>query len=240
MNFRPFQFAPTMVTACERTIDMKVFYQDAFAEQVIKLMNGFGCEPVLLETRVLPADATFPERRSLTAEIETAVKASPRGSYVLLRKLHDNGNGSYQVFASDGTGEIAVGNKSDHYDEPPTGTRVLSRMVGYEIFLCREHVEKQRKRAADVEALLKHQFRPGLEYSNLVLPGEGKAYSTVTIESVSPGAGGVTLIMCRRGTKNRWRSTIGAQRLAQLLADRVTPASVAKPTATAQSSLFAA
>lgn len=220
MTNNPKIFSAQMTAACERAIKMGVFYEDHFAATVLDLMGGFDCEPQLIAVHTIPLNFTHPQRRDLLLEVDATVNAAPRGHYVLLHEHLERGE-TYRIVASDGSGTISTGGAYDRYDAPPSGEKVLSRMIGYEIYLCRSQLEKQRRTTADMDALRKHRFKPGQNFNDIRLPGDAVIYSTAAVESVDPITGQITLVLTRRGTRSRIEVSIGAATLESMLAEEV-------------------
>lgn len=210
-------FPANMIAGCEAALDADVFYQDEFCDFVVKHMGGFGCEAVLVETVEIDmgCQSDFSERRETMAALESMVAALPRGSYALVRHLLEWRNPGYSTLVSDGSGGLAVGGRHDHYNAPPAAEKVLERMVGYEIYECRNAVEAGRKRDADITVLEKHDFRVGMEFKDYRHPSETKRYSKAVIEAVYPETGRLKLLLTRRGSPKRWNAEIGAKWFAE-------------------------
>lgn len=209
-------FSTAMMAATNAALDQGVFYQDHFAEFCIAHMGGYGCEANLVAT--VEIDRTIPdswaEHRDTINALEEQIATMPRGSYVVLRKTSmrdDSLHITYSTIVSDGSGELSVGGKYDIYDQPPPPEKVLERMLGQEIYCCRDYVQNERRMADDRLALDESKLSAGLSFKNYRPAGEIKPYSKTTIESVNAETGTVTLFMSRRGTTDRWRVTVGAR-----------------------------
>lgn len=210
-------FPANMIAGCEAALDAEVFYQDEFADFVVKAMGGYGCEAVLVETVSIDLnwDDYMARKRAIVGPLTKEVAAAPRGHYGLIHYISAEGDNRYSLIASDGSGETAVGGRYDGYDTPPDGEKVLSRMVGYEIYECRSLVENERRRDANIEALRKHGFAPGMEFKNYKHPGEVKPYSKAVVQAVYADSGTLKLQLTRRGSAKRWEGTVGAKGFAE-------------------------
>lgn len=206
-------FSASMIAGCEAALDAGVFYQDAFKDFVLARMGGFDCEAVLVETIDLTSDAGGFGRRRLAA-LET-VKPLPRGHYVVVRYVSGDGSSLFGAAMSDGSGNIAPGGAHDSYDMMPTGNKLLDRMLGYEIYLCRHAIEDIRRTQTDIEALAAHAFTVGMVFKNYRHPGDGKPYSKAVVCAVSPASGTLKLVLTKRGSAKRWEATVGAKEFAE-------------------------
>jgi len=225
-------FPAAMVEACEAALDAGVFYQDAFRDYVVQHMGGYGCEAVLVETVTVPdrsAPDYFELKRAAMIELSNRIAASPRGHYALVKYTGNDGTHRYSPKVSDGSGKLAVGAAYDSYDAPPSGDKVLERMVGYEIYECRNAVEAKRRIEADIAALVRHSFKVGMEFKNYKQPGEPKPYSKAAIQEIYPEFGQIKLHLTKRGSPKRWSVSIGALALAVRVGLQQEPTSNAPP-----------
>lgn len=206
-------YSKEMVLACEAAIDAGVFYQDAFADFVVKHMGGYDCKPVLVETvsfKWYGGENFLAAQRAWRTEAEMRMKSSPRGHYILVEKLYDDGKRRYSTMVSAGNGQLSVGGSHDSYDEQPTGEKVLSRMIGYEVYCCRKAVEDSRCRDHNRKALEHHRYCVGQVFRNYRHPGETKPFSKATVTKIYPESGQVTMHLSKRGTSKMWEITVGA------------------------------
>ena len=209
-------FTAAMISACESALDAEVFYQDEFAAFVVTHMGGYDCQAVLMEV-LRVSELGVEEAKAARRHLAERVKAAPRGHYgIVERPVHD-GTFSYAVLISDGTGELATGGRFDSHATVPAGDKVLQRMIGYEIFLCRKAVEADRLLKSNISALAELGFKEGMELRDLKVSGETKLFSRATIESVNPENGSVRLLLTRRGTAKRWVLERGAKRLGEMV-----------------------
>lgn len=209
-------FPADMVAACNAALDAGIFYNDQFEAFVLGRMGGFGCEAVLMEVAEL--DCGHPDhwqmQRDLSRRLEAAVVAAPRGHYVVIRKTRSDRAPTYFFMVSDGTEDrSSVGGSYDYYDALPSGEKVLERMVGYEIYLCRKAIEQARARQSACSAIGKYGIRLGMEFRNIEVGGE--KFSTATVSEIHEKAGEVTLYLVRRGSRQRWNATVAADSLVQ-------------------------
>jgi hypothetical protein len=206
-------FPANMIAGCEAALDADVFYQDEFRDFVVKHMGGFGCEPVLVDSIEYDCDAAEYFKRLATEgkALAERIKASPRGHYAVIARKFADGRKSYSAIMSNGQGEIATGGSHDGYSEVPPSEKIRLRMVGYEIYECRNAVEAKRKREADIAALEKHDLKVGMEFKDYRHPSETKRYSKAVIEAVYPETGRLKLLLTRRGSPKRWNAEIGAK-----------------------------
>jgi len=216
-NYARFPFSAAMIAGCEAALDAGIFYQDAFKAFVLMHMGGFDCEAVLVETVSLDRSMEdYCHRKRIVCErLYSLIKAAPRGHYALLQYSSDDGSRSFGTITSDGTGNLAPGAAYNCQTEMPSGEYVLDRMMGYEIYLCRQSIEGKRRMKADVQALTDHAFIPGMTFKDYRHPGEVKSYSKVVITAVSPATGNVKLLLVRHGTRKRWEASVGAKAFAE-------------------------
>lgn len=206
-------YSKEIVIACEAAIDAGVFYQDAFADFVVKHMGGYDCQPVLVETvsfKWYGGNTFLAEQRAWNAEAAARMKSSPRGHYLLIEKLYEDGKRRYSTMVSAGNGQLSVGGSHDSYDEQPTGEKVLARMVEYEVYCCRKAVEETRRRDHNQNALERHRYCIGQVFRNYRHPGEAKPFSKATVTKIYPESGRVTMQLTKRGTSKMWEITVGA------------------------------
>lgn len=196
-------FSKEMLDACNAALDQGVFYQKDFSEFVLQRMGGLGCEPVRSGEIV---DGGFREREAFAMRIAQM----PRGSYGILRRSGtDDYPGSFAAAVSDGTGDVATGGRFDHFDKEPSGETVVRRMVEYEIYLCRNQLENERRVAKNQDALARcfvGQVIKGYRH-----PSEAKPYSRAEVTGVVPETGRVRLLLTKRGSKARWETSVGAE-----------------------------
>lgn len=226
------EFPEVMIKGCEAALDAGVFYQDEFRDFVVKHMGGYGCEAVLAETVTEPdrsAPDYFELKRATMDGLGNRIAASPRGHYALVKYTGSDGTDRYSLKVSDGSGKLAVGGAYDGYDTPPSGDKVLERMVGYEIYECRNAVEAKRRIEADIAALEQHGFKVGMEFKNYKQPGETKPYSKAAIQEIYPEFGQIKLHLTKRGSPKRWAVSVGALALAVRVGLQQEPASSAPP-----------
>ena len=208
------KFPDSMIAACETALDKGIFYQTEFDKFVIDYMGGYGCEAVLISEEIKP-NINLQVKREILAKLEDRVINSPRGHYILIQgTFHDGPERKFwKVMVSDGTKELATGGHYDTYLEIPPPEKILDRMVGYEIYTCRDLVEKKRRAEVNIRVLHKNHFTIGQQFKNIRISGSGTPFSTASITHVSDTTGSVTLFLTRRGTKKKWTACIGASEL---------------------------
>ncbi|MDK9702471.1 MAG: hypothetical protein OEL20_04975 [Sulfuritalea sp.] len=214
---------PAMIAGCEAALDAGIYYQDEFRDFVLKHMGGLDCAPALVEAASLDLDAEdhWQRQKDLTSRLARLIKASPRGHYALIRRTcKDWLKPSYSAMVSDGSGKLAVGGQFDGYDHEPTGDEVLTRVIGYEIYLCRKDLEEKRRTEANIKAQQEHAFTVGMEFKDYRHPGETKKFAKAVIAAVQPDKGTLQLLLIRRGTSKRWEATMGAKRFAEIVGIR--------------------
>ena len=206
-------FPEAMVAACKAALAQNVFYQDEFKDFVLKYMGGFDCPGVLVETVSINWDSEggVASEREAAERLVNVMKALPRGHYALIHKYGVNQYCSYRTIVSAGDGEIALGGSHDHYDHPCSPENVLDRMFGYEIYCCRNEIEKQMRRDEDVKALVSNQASIGMAYKDFTYPGEVKNFSNAVISKIDSDHGLIHLVMSRKGTSRKWNGCIGAK-----------------------------
>lgn len=213
------EFPTAMVAACYAALDAGIFYNNEFSAFVLRQLGGYGCEAVLMETAELDAaaDDYAALQRAEHIRLEAAVNASPRGHYAVIRMARQNGCHLYTAIASDGYGEgVATGGAYDVFDSMPPGEKILERMLSYEIYLCRKACEQERSRQEGRDALAKYGIRLGMTFRDIQVGGE--RFSSGTISEVHAESGCVTLLLTRRGSRNRWKSTRSATDVADYVA----------------------
>lgn len=206
-------FSKAMIAGCEAAVDAGVFYQDAFEDYVVKHMGGYDCEAVLCETVSVQwygGGNFLAEHRAWEKEAEQRLKSLPRGHYIQIEKRLDDGRRTYSTKVSAGNGQLAVGGSHDFYDEPQNGEKVISRMIGYEIYLCRKMIENSRIRDNHRKSLEAHRYCVGQVFRNYRHPGEIKPFSKATIIGIYPESGQVKMQLTKRGTSKVWEVTVGA------------------------------
>ena len=209
-------FPAAMIAACEAALEADVFYQDPFVEFVVDRMGGYDCQAVLVEHLNVGRDDSA-EAKELRHDLAKRVKSASRGHYGIVQRQRDDGSQSYALIVSDGTGELATGGRFDSHDELPTGAKVLERMVGYEIYLCRKAVEADRLLQSNVSALREFGFRPGMEFKDVKVSGETKVFAKAVVQSTNADTGMVSLLLNRRGSAKRWTLERGAKRLGEMV-----------------------
>lgn len=210
-------YSVAMVAGCNAALDAGVYYQDDFRDFVLHHMGGPGFEPKLLEIVELDmrAEDYLAHQKAERERIRQKLTESPRGHYVLFKRITDDSNRrAWTSVMSSGDG-IGQGGSFDSHDAQPTAEKLVERMVGYEIYCCRKDLEDNRRIAANVAALTEHQFAPGQSFKNYKHPGETKVFSKATVVEVFPEGGQVKLELVRRGTGKRWNATVGAKGFAE-------------------------
>lgn len=207
------EFPAAMVSGCNAALDAGIRYNDEFDDFVFKHMGGFGTDAVLMEVASL--DDADPDhwqaRRELSKRLEVAVVAAPRGHYVVIRNTSESHGIIYKTIVSDGRGDRpAVGGNYDSYDAMPTAEKVLERMVGYEIYLCRKALEKARYHSLCVAAMKEYGLHVGYTSKGEFEVG-GDKFSTVTITELDWDIGQIKIHMAKRGSRNRFETWIGAE-----------------------------
>ena len=198
-------FSKAMIAGCEAAVDAGMFYQDDFEDYVVKHMGGYDCEAVLCETVSVQwyGEGNFlAEHRAWEKEAEQRLKSLPRGHYIQIEKRFD--------FPAPKIRHLPVGGSHDFYDVPQNGEKVCSRMIGYEIYLCRKMIENSRIRDNHRKSLEAHRYCVGQVFRNYRHPGEIKPFSKATIIGIYPESGQVRMQLTKRGTSKVWEVTVGA------------------------------
>lgn len=223
-------FNPSMIAGCEAALDAGVFYQDAFEDFVVKQMGGFNCEAHLAMNLLIDhrdISRTARQQSNLVMELEQRVAAMPRGHYAIIKTINPPDTVFFRFMVSDGSGKISTGGKFDSYDIEPGPEKVLRKMFGYEIYLCRKLVEQRRAKACDISAMISLNIHVGMKIKGYRASGEVKPFSSASVIEVHPETGMLKLLLIRRGTSKRWIETVGATRLKEYLTEVETPESSA-------------
>lgn len=210
-------FSQKMIEGCEAALDAGIFYQDPFEDFVTKHMGGLDSAPVLVDTVEIDMDWEdyLARQKAILKPLAEKVATSPRGHYAIVCRIGRDRVCRYGTMVSDGRTEdgrptLATGGKYNSYDTMPTGEDVVQRMMGYEIYECRDAVEKKRLMESDIAAFEAHGFRVGMEFKSYRHPSEIKPYSKAIIQEVFPETGRMKLYLVKRGSPKRWETYVGA------------------------------
>lgn len=203
--------APALRVIVNQTLDAGVFYQDEFKEAC---RGGWDATLPVTECRlpdlVEDGEATFQVRQEDVRLAREALKAGPRGTWMVVRRPHPNGAVGYLALIHDGAG--TVHGRSDGWAAEPTFAAVADRMIGSEVYDMRRLVEADRQRAACVAALDRMQIEVGTRLKQVTVGG--KTYSTAVVTGIDPSVGYVSLRLTKRGSAKRYACSIPATRLA--------------------------
>lgn len=202
---------PALRAIVEQTIDAKVFYQDEFKEAC---RGGWDATLPVTECR-LPdlmqdGETTFQARQEEVRLAHEELKAGPRGTWMVVRRLHPNCTVGYLALIHDGAG--TVHGRSDGWAAEPTFAAVVDRMIGSEVYDMRRVVEANRQRAACAAALEGMQIEVGTRLKQVTLGGQ--TYSTAVVTGIDPAIGYVSLRLTKRGSAKRYACSVPATRLA--------------------------
>ncbi len=159
----------------------------------------------------------FAERNARVKQLRETLQAAPRGTWGLLRYdwtgTDGNAGVSYTMFIADGMGgtkDVQTG-PIHHAGRVPAYEDAIQSMVGYEIYLA-DHAEKDRREMARSRAIIRDAgLAEGATLRNLRIGA--KDYSSATVERIGEH-GHLTLLLTKRGSRNRWRWSGLAQSVA--------------------------
>ena len=144
------------------------------------------------------------------------VSAAPRGTWFIeLRRAGEQMY--YAAVMADGFGGYHY--RGDGWSAKPTFLSMLDRMVGMEIYRVRKHVETRKVALQNIATIRERRWTVRVALRNVKLDGE--TFSSALITSIDETSGSVGLTLTRRGSRHRWRATIGAAALAAGLEDEV-------------------
>jgi hypothetical protein len=111
------------------------------------------------------------------------------------------------------SGNCTLTGHSDTYETMPTWQKVYDRMIGYEIYLMRQRIERERELAANLAAL--PRFAVGQTIRDIRV--NWTAYSTAQVVAVAPTEHPecVRLSLTKRGSAKRWIAHLPAALLLQ-------------------------
>ena len=153
-------------------------------------------------------------RRAQCNDLREKVAASPRGTWGLLlhRWSHQDGRtgNSWAMFISKGNGKVYEPQTSHLASRGrlPDYDHAHDCMVGYEIYLADGAEKRRREQARSRYVARQSNLHAGCKLKNLRV-GATK-YSSAEVEDVNEH-GTVTLLLSKRGSRNRWRWTGLAQ-----------------------------
>ena len=199
------EFYAAMREACEAALDAGVFYEMEVKAFVLPRIRHLDTAvETAAETIDEPKD--WDERRAIVER----VKSLPRGHAIIVRRS----SGYYETKMSAGGGESS--GLSDSHTAPVPWEKTYIRMIGYEIYLMRNLVERERAIAANFAAIQTRGFTQGDKFKNLRI--NGATYSSVSIETVETGGDGyVALTMKKRSSANVWKCRIEARILVRIV-----------------------
>lgn len=204
-------FPVAMIAACEAALDAAIFYDDAFQAFARQHMGGYGCKATLIE--VVEMDASIEKnwemRKAMHARIYADVIAAPRGHYIVVRTQREQ-RIFFKTYVSDGHGDqLAVGGSHDTYDMMPSADKVLDRMVGYEVYLCRKAIEANRYYTKCIGMMREFGLHIGFTFKGEFKFNADK-FSTVTITQIVEATGQIKVHLTKRGSSKRYEAWLGA------------------------------
>ncbi len=198
---------PALRAAVETALDVGVFYQDAFDKACRPAWDAAApATESRLPDVVLSAEETWLAARPRVDARRAALLSAPRGAWALVRKPLAGGREYFNALIHDGMGEIHE--RADGWSAPPTFAEVANRMIGMEVYRARHDVERERAIARAVTRLSTLNLAEGSTLRDVEI--DGTVYSTGIVEEVFPDTGAVRLFLTKRGSRNRFRSTVSA------------------------------
>jgi hypothetical protein len=166
-------------------------------------------------------------RSARVKHLRETIQAAPRGTWGMLHYQWEGSDGhkgdSYTLFIADGQGgakDVQTG-PIVHAGRLPTYEDAIQSMVGYEIYLA-DRAEKDRREQARSRTIVRDAgLAAGNKLQNLRIGA--KSYSSATVEGITE-AGHVTLLLTKRGSRNRWRWTGLAQSIEAKSLPKAAPA----------------
>lgn len=201
-------FRSAVELATQEALDAGTYYNDQIKAFVIERVGDLDpAEDCRYPDIDRSSTDTFETWRERLTAAEAMIAAAPRGHYVLTRAFTGE-HSTQQVIMSNGDG-LAPGVRHDPHPTTPTWKSLVERMVGHEIYLARQAIERRRELAEDVEAIEAFSLVP--EYSTKDLNMGGRVFSTGTISAVHSDTGMIDLNLTRRGSPNRMVTSIRAK-----------------------------
>lgn len=201
-----------VTAAVEEALAQGVFYDDDMRAFVNARCRAHDeAQDVFLGVFDRPTDWTA--QRAQSVELSTLLKASPRGTWLIIRSHNVNTGKPYLAPSmSDGSGTPSTGGAGDHYyDEPPTFELVYQRMAGFETYIVRKHVEALRALAADRAVIANYHLAVGQSFKNVNLGYENGKHNRITLTAVDTDAGVLHYALVKRGSAKRYAGTMSAR-----------------------------
>jgi len=193
------------------TIDSGVHYQDEFEAACLAAWGETlpVTDNQLPELLLISGEACVEKRAKQKAAIEQ-VATGPRGTWMVsITTCPETGKVWYVAMISHGNGEVST--RNDGWSAKPTFDKVAGRMVAYEIYLVRKHVEIERAQEAAVHRVEDLGLRKGMKLRNVQV--SCNTYSSAMIEEIGAETGELTLLCTKRGSRNRFRVVTSAMNL---------------------------
>lgn len=194
-----------------------VFYQEAIRDAC---RDAWAAAHPVLETCLTRGNDQnwqvavddFQERRVQIQRLEAQLASAPRGTWVLLRREWQRGDGEtfveWIVRMASGVGVESM--QTNHLKQEPTHRQMVEAMEGYEIYLARKAEEDRRSSIESKQVIDREGWSVGARIKNLRIGGV--RYANGIVESVHPN-NAMTLLLTKRGSAKRYRWTGLAQRI---------------------------
>ena len=207
------EFLKLLEQGAREALDAGLFYDAEFGAFV---RSRYGSDDPAVENhlgiRAVPLGLPL-ERETLLC-IQREIQEAPRGTWVTLRKSYARDGEEkvfYNAFYSDGTGNVATGARSDHFDEPPAYEAVYARVLGYEIYEARKRVEAADRLKANVEAVESGRVAVGMIFKDLQV--NNQRFSKAEVLSVDAEKGTARIRLTKQGSRRRWETDVPASGL---------------------------
>jgi len=190
-------------TAVGVTIDRGIHYQDEFEAACLPAWaQTLPVSDNQLPDLLLSSGEEYMEKRAKQKAALERVAAGPRGTWmVVITSCPETGKVWYVATISHGNGEVST--RNDGWNVKPTFDKVAGRMVGYEIYLVRKHVEIERAQAAASQRVENLGLHKGMRLRSVGV--SSNTFSSAVIEELNAETGAVTIFCTKRGSRKRFR-----------------------------------
>lgn len=221
----PALYPVELVEAVTEGIDAGIYYQRHLDDYVFDRMGGPGFVPAFIEeVEINKPLVDKAQENQIRRDIEERLTTADRGVMAAMKIVWPGEDGPQIVrhyFVAVGFGRKPY-YTSRNADAPPLLDEiegVARSMVAYEVYCVRQAIEFERQAERDVAALNRLGMTVGTKYvapQGHPMSIGGKKWSSATVTAADAASGQVTLELTRRGSANKFRTTIGASRLAAL------------------------
>lgn len=208
-------FTPGQMAIVADAIDAGVFYTERMRERCAPAWRALlPCSlRAITGTPEAPwvpfaglGDGWRTQRESLSAQL----RELPRGAHAIILRERDDGFRTWYALVHDGAGHV-------HEPSLPSSTGLpqpsdlLEDMIGMEIYLATQ-AERERRSVIDAQRSIKER---GLAVNRTLRDVRlgSKTYSSAVITHICPRGAYVTLLLTKRGSRNRWEWTGLAQNI---------------------------